>query len=60
MAKKKTAKKAPPQKVDYQPQSYSRGRAARKKGMDREYVAPDGDKSSWQEGWDYQDKIEGR
>ena len=51
-------KKAPPKEPAYQPQSYSQGRVARKRRMDRDYLPVEGDKKSFQAGWDYQDKIE--
>ncbi len=49
MAKKKT-------KIE-DADAYSRGRVARKRGMDRNAVTPGSDEKSWQQGWDYQDGI---
>lgn len=50
MAKKK--------KINHDPESYGRGRVARKRGIDRGSITPEADKKSWQAGWDYQDGIE--
>lgn len=54
---KKKAKKPAAKEPDLDHASYRRGRAARKRLIDRNSVTPGADKRSWQAGWDYQDKI---